>query len=545
MLRGLMQDVPLLITGIMRFAETNFPNREIVSVTADNPRHRSTYGEAFARAGQVANALAALGMQPGDRVATLAWNDHRHFELYFGISCSGGVCHTINPRLFADQIVYIVNHAEDRWVCVDPMFVPLLEELQDRMPTVEAFIVLSDAASMPATSLRNAVAYETWLQSQPTEYDWPDLDENAACSLCYTSGTTGNPKGVLFSHRAIVLHAYGISLPDVMGLGERNCILPVVPMFHVNAWGTPYAIPMVGAKLVLPGHGMGDGEVLHDLIEAEGVDYALGVPTVWLALLDYLAATGKRADSLQRICVGGAACPAIIIERFRDEHDVHVSHAWGMTEMTPVGSYNTLKHDADRLDDDEQLQLRLRQGRGLFGVEMKITGDDGADLPWDGETFGALKVRGPWVCSAYYKDDTPILDADGWFDTGDVATIDADGFMKITDRSKDVIKSGGEWISSIELENIAVNHPAVTEAAVIGVAHPKWQERPLLVIVPAEADAIDRATMLAWFDGKVASWWVPDDVAFVDKLPHTATGKLKKTALREQFADYTLPDSDD
>lgn len=541
MLQGLMMNSPLLITAIMRFAQLNHASREIVSVASDNPRHRYTYAEAFVRVAQLANALHDLGMQQGDRVGTLAWNDHRHFELYYAISCSGGVCHTINPRLFPDQVEYIINHAEDRLIFVDPAFVPLLEELQDKLSSVECFVVLTDAEHMPQTTLRNAVSYETLIEPYAAEFDWPDLDEATASSLCYTSGTTGSPKGVLFSHRATVLHAYGVCLPDVMSLKQRDCILPVVPMFHVNAWGVPYAVPMTGAKLVLPGAKMGDAATLHELMETEAVNYSLGVPTVWLSLLEYLERSGMTATSLQRICVGGAACPASIIERFHDEHDVYVHHAWGMTEMSPVGVYNTLKAGAEKLPARELLALRLRQGRGLFGVEMQIMDDAGNALPWDGVTFGSLKVRGNWICSAYYKSDEAILDADGWFDTGDIATINSEGFMQITDRSKDLIKSGGEWISSIELENTAVNHPGVAEAAVIAVAHVKWIERPLLIIVPCEEGGIGREEMLNWFAGKVAKWWVPDDVVFVSELPHTATGKLKKSELRSEYADYQLP----
>jgi len=545
MLHGLMMDEPLLITSIMQFAERHHGDREIVSVTADIPVHRYTYREAFARVRRLANVLAGFGLEAGDRVATLAWNDHRHFELYYAVSCSGNVLHTINPRLFPAQIAYIVKHAEDRVLFVDPMFLPLLEALGPALDKVAAVVVLTDRAHLPATSLPDVLCYEDLLAAQSTGFDWPVLDEQAASSLCYTSGTTGEPKGVLFSHRSTVLHSYAVCLPDAMSLGARACVLPLVPMFHVNAWGAPYAVPLVGAKLVLPGASMADGAQLHALINAEQVDYALGVPTIWLALLDHLDAHDLQVPSLQRVCVGGAACPASIIERFADNYQVEVFHAWGMTEMSPVGTYNRPKRARpDPLSEDDAA-LKLRQGRSLFGVDMRIVDGEGGELPWDGTTVGALQVRGPWVARAYFRAGSGCLTADGWFDTGDVANIDPDGFMLITDRSKDVIKSGGEWISSIELENLAVNHPAVVEAAVIGRPHPKWDERPLLVAVVAAGRSIERDELLGWYAGKVATWWVPDDVAFVDELPHTATGKLDKKALREQFADYRFPPADD
>jgi acyl-CoA synthetase (AMP-forming)/AMP-acid ligase II len=541
MLQGLMMDTPLLITSIMRFADINHGDREVVSVTADKPRFRYTYRDAFRRARQLANVLTRLGVASGDRVATLAWNDHRHFEIYYAVSCAGFVCHTVNPRLFAEQIAYIICHAQDRVMFVDPVFVPLLEQLRDRITSVEAFVVMTDAAHMPATTLENVFCYETLLESASDQFEWPVLDENTASSLCYTSGTTGNPKGVLYSHRATVLHSYGIALPDVMCLSARDCVMPLVPMFHVNAWGIPYVMPMTGAKLVLPGPKMADGEVLQQLIEEEGVNYSLGVPTVWLALLAYLEKSGKTVTKLKRICVGGAACPAVLIDEFRDKHAVIAEHAWGMTEMSPVGVYNAPKASTAALGEAELSRLRLRQGRGLFGVEMKIVDEQGRDLPWDGRAFGALKVRGPWVCSAYYRSDEAAVDNDGWFGTGDVATIDAEGYMQITDRTKDVIKSGGEWISSIQLENTALSHPAVAEAAVIGVAHAKWGERPLLLVVLREGATADRDALLAWYDGKVARWCVPDDVVYLDELPHTATGKVRKTELRDRFSDYRLP----
>lgn len=541
-MQGLMMHSPLTITSIMRFAEVNHGRREIVSVTADQPRYRYTYAEAFGRARQLANALGRLGMTVGDRIATLAWNDHRHFELYYAISCSGGVCHTVNPRLFPEQIAYIINHAADRLIFVDPMFLPLLESLQSQLSLVEVIVVLTGRAHMPETTLPNVKCYEELLEIESDLYAWPDLDENTASALCYTSGTTGNPKGVLFSHRSTVLHTYGISLPDVMNLGALDCVMPLVPMFHVNAWGTPYALPMVGAKLILPGPKMADGEVLQDLIESEQVNYSLGVPTVWLALLTYLEQAGKTVRSLQRICVGGAACPASVIDDFLDRHEVVVEHAWGMTEMSPVGVYNSPKSGRDKLSAEKLRAVQLRQGRGVFGVEMKIVDAENNELPWDGEAFGALKVRGPWVCSGYFKGEEAMLDADGWFDTGDVATIDPEGSMHITDRTKDVIKSGGEWISSIQLENTAVDHPDVAEAAAIAIGHAKWGERPLLVVVLHDKASLERMDILAWFEGKVASWCVPDDVVFVEELPHTATGKIKKNELREQFRDHSWPE---
>lgn len=536
-----MMDTPLLISGIMRFADANFGHREIVSITADNPLHRYTYADAFRRARQAANVLDRLGVQQGDRLATLAWNDYRHFELYYAISCFGAVCHTVNPRLFGEQIEYIINHAEDQYVFIDVAFVMLLEQMQDRLETVRGFIVLTDSEHMPETKLRNAMCYENLLAQESDSYDWPKLDERTASALCYTSGTTGNPKGVLFNHRATLLHAYAEALPDVFNLSVMECVCPVVPMFHVNAWGTPYAVPMVGAKLVLPGPKMGDGQVLHELMEREGVTLSLGVPTVWLGLLAYLDESGKTLSSLKRVCIGGAACPASVIEKFRDQHQVYVHQAWGMTEMTPLGTFNTLKPGMPDLPQDELIGIQIKQGRGVCGVEMKITDDDNNDLPWDGKALGALKVRGPWVCNGYFGGEEANIDAEGWFDTGDVATIDPEGFMLITDRTKDVIKSGGEWISSITLENTAVDHPQVVEAAVIGVIHQKWGERPLLIVVRQPGTDFNKTEMLSWFDGKIAKWWIPDDVVFVDELPHTATGKIRKVELREQFQDYELP----
>jgi fatty-acyl-CoA synthase len=543
-MKGLMMDTPLLVSAIAEHAAKFHGDREIVSVTADNPRHRYTVGEAVTRARQLANALGKLGLQQGDRVATLAWNDYRHLEIYYGISGAGYVCHTINPRLFAEQQVFIINHAEDRFIFLDVMFVPLLEALADKLPNVEGFIILTDAAHMPETSLPNVFCYETLIASEPETFDWPALDERSASALCYTSGTTGDPKGVLYDHRSTVLHAYASIAPDVMGLSSGDVVLPVVPLFHVNAWGIPYSVLMAGAKLVFPGPKMGDGEALYELMDSEDVTMALGVPTVWLALLQYTEKAGKRLDKLRRSIVGGAAVPRAMIEAFRDKHDVELRQGWGMTEMSPVGAVNSIKAGLEGLTPDEKLDLATKAGRGVFGCELRIVDDEGQELPWDGAAYGALQVRGPWVCSDYFKLEggAGSHTDDGWFDTGDVATIDPQGYMAITDRTKDVIKSGGEWISSIELENAAMGHPAVAEAAVIGVAHPKWTERPLLVVVKAEGQDVGKEELLAFYEGKVATWWVPSDVAFVDELPHTATGKVKKIELRKQFADYQLPD---
>jgi fatty-acyl-CoA synthase len=456
------------------------------------------------------------------------------------MSGAGYVCHTINPRLFPEQLVFIINHAEDRWIFTDVMFVPLIEAIADKIPGVEGFVVLTDEAHMPETSLKNVVCYESLLAAESTDYVWPDLDERTASALCYTSGTTGDPKGVLYDHRSTVLHAYAEIAPDTMDLSSYDSVLPVVPLFHVNAWGVPYSAFMVGAKLVLPGPKMGDGETLCELIDTEDVTLALGVPTVWQALLQYTAKAGKRLDKLQRTIVGGAAVPRSMIEAFRDQHGVELRQAWGMTETSPLGVANSLKAGLPEMTPDEQLDLATRAGRGVYGCDLRIVDDEGNDLPWDGEAYGALQVRGPWVCSDYFKleGSAGAHTEDGWFDTGDVATIDAEGYMAITDRTKDVIKSGGEWISSIELENTAMGHPAVAEAAVIGVAHPKWTERPLLVVIKAEGQDVSKEDLLAFFDGKVATWWIPNDVEFVDELPHTATGKVKKIELRKQFADY-------
>lgn len=539
---GLMMDTPLLITDIMRHAERSHAGTEIVSITADQPLHRYTYQDCFARARRLANALVRLGVESGEVIATIAWNDFRHFECYYAISCSGSVLHTLNPRLFEEQIVYIVNHAQDKWIFVDVAFLPKLEAVQDKLTNIKGFVIMTDEANMPETQLNNARCYETLLAAESDQFDWPDLDERTASALCYTSGTTGNPKGVLYNHRSTVLHAYASALPDTMGVSRRDTVLPVVPMFHANAWGVCYAAPLVGAKLIFPGPKLGDGETLYGLIESESVTLAMGVPTVWLALLNYLEEAGKTVSSLDRMVVGGSACPAAIMEAFREKHGVHVHHAWGMTEMSPLGTFNARPVAPETMSAAEILEHQTPQGTPVPGVGMKIVDDDNNELPWDGVAFGALKVRGPWVCSAYFKlENSDAHDDDGWFNTGDVCSIDAHGNMRITDRTKDVIKSGGEWISSIELENLAVAHPKVAEAAVIGVDHPKWAERPLLVVVKKADAEPSKEELLQWFEGKVARWWYPDDVVFVAELPHTATGKLDKVQIREQLSDYVFP----
>ena len=536
-MKGLMMDYPLTVTSLMRHAQAQHGGSEVYSLTVENPAHRATYAEIFDRCAQLANALGRLGLKQGDRVATLAWNDHRHMELYYGISCMGGILHTINPRLFPDQLQYIVNHAEDRFLFLDPLLLPLLEKMHQAFPTVEAFVLLCSREAMPESSVPCLLCYEELIESESRTFGWPDLDENAASSLCYTSGTTGNPKGVLYSHRSTILHTYAGALADTISFRSADSILPVVPMFHANAWGVVYCAPMVGAKLVLPGPRAGDPEALAAMMNGERVNIALGVPTVWLGLLNYLDAGGARLDSVRKLVVGGAACPRSMMEAFESRYGIEVCHAWGMTEMSPLGTVNAPTASTGKLDAGGQLAQRLTQGRAPYGVEMRLVDDDGGELPRNGRAVGRLQVRGPWVASRYYRAGESALE-DGWFDTGDVARIDPEGFMHITDRTKDLIKSGGEWISSIELEDVAMAHPAVSEAAVIAMPHEKWSERPLLIVRLKEGASAEALELLGWFEGKVAKWWIPDDVKFVAELPHTATGKVSKLALRRQhFAD--------
>lgn len=536
-----MQDWPLLVWKLIDHAALNHGGREIVTQTVEGPLHRTSWREVHGRAKRVAQALERLGVRRGDRVATLAWNTHRHIECWYGISGMGAVAHTINPRLFQDQIVYIANHAEDQLLFFDLSFVKLVEELAPRLETVKQFIVMTDRAHMPADSKLALLCYEDLLAAEDGDYAWAQLPETAPAGLCYTSGTTGNPKGVLYSHRSNVLHSFGALAVDTLGLSSRTAVLPVVPMYHANAWGVPYAAAAAGAKLVLGGPHF-DAETLHRLIIDEGVTLTAAVPTVWLGVLQYLEATGKKLGSLQRVVIGGAAAPRSMIDSFERKYDVTVAHAWGMTEMSPLGTVGSLCAAGAELPWEQQLDLKAKQGRAIFGVEMTIKDDQGRELPHDGKSFGHLMVRGPWVVERYFRGDGgEVLDPDGWFDTGDVATIDERGYMQITDRSKDVIKSGGEWISSIELENEAVGCPGVAEAAVIGIAHPKWDERPLLIVVRKDGATVTKEQILDHLRSRVAKWWMPDDVVFVDSLPHTATGKLQKNALREQFKDCRLP----
>jgi 3-(methylthio)propionyl---CoA ligase len=538
---GLMQSQPLLISSLIDFAERHHGDTEIVSRRVEGDIHRYTWRDVARRARQVANALDATNLLFSDRVATLAWNGYRHLELYFGVSGSGRVLHTINPRLHPDQIAWIANHAEDQVLCFDLTFLPLVQAIHAKSPTIRQYVALCDADKLPKDSgIPNLVSYEAWIGGQPTTCEWPSFDENSASSMCYTSGTTGNPKAALYSHRSTTLHAYAAALPDVMCISARDSILPVVPMFHVNAWGIPYSAALAGAKLVFPGPAL-DGKSVYELIEAEKVNYAAGVPTVWQMLLTHMKPNKLRFSTLKRTVIGGSACPPAMIDAFREEYGVEVLHAWGMTEMSPLGTLCTLKNKHLAMPAEEQMKIRLKQGRAIYGVDMKIVDEEGQELPWDGKTPGNLYVKGPWVVREYFKGEGGDPLVDGWFPTGDVATIDPDGYMQITDRSKDVIKSGGEWISSIDVENIAVAHPAVAMAACIGMKHPKWDERPVVAVVKKPGAEVTREELLSFYEGKTAKWQIPDDVVFVESIPLGATGKMLKTRLREMLKDYKLP----
>jgi len=533
---GLMMQTPLLLSSILTHAARSFPDVEIFSRTPDRPDHRTNYATLLKRSSHLANALIAMGVKPGDRVATLAWNGYRHLELYYGISGMGAVCHTVNPRLFVDQIVYIINHAEDRFIFFDSTFVDLVRQLMPQCPAVESWIYLGDAIEAQSTGINDLPAYEALMAGQSDSFDWPQFDENTASGLCYTSGTTGNPKGVLYSHRSGVLHSFAAALPDACNISLEDNVAFISPMFHAMSWGMPYCAPAMGSKLVMPGQKV-DGESLHKLFEQEQVTFANGVPTVWLGYVQYLQAAGVKPTTLKRVLMGGAACPRSLMAALEDDYGVEVLHVWGMTETSPVATISKLQTRHKKLPKESQRDRKVRQGRPVFGVEIGIRDGDERDLPHDGKAFGDLVIRGPWIARCYFKmedDQRP----DGWFFTGDVATIDDEGFMQITDRSKDVIKSGGEWISSIELENLAMAHPDIAQAAVIGVKHPKWDERPLVVAVRKAGSSLTVADLLAFYQGKIAKWWMPDDVIFVDELPHGATGKLLKTKLRELYGNH-------
>jgi fatty-acyl-CoA synthase len=537
---GLMQDWPLLCHRIIDHAALNHGDRPVITRSIEGPIQQTNYAEIRGRALQVAQRLDHDGIKLGDRVATLAWNTWRHLESWYGILGIGAVYHTVNPRLFPEQIAWIINHAEDRVMMTDLTFVPLMEKIADKLPSIERYIIFTDAAHMPATSLRNAVAYETWLAEADGDFAWKSFDENTAAGMCYTSGTTGNPKGVVYSHRSNVLHTMLSLQPDAIGLSSRDTVMPIVPMFHANSWGLAFSSPMAGAALVMPGAKL-DGASIYELLDQYKVTLTGAVPTVWLLLLQHLEKTGSKLPYLERVVIGGSACPRAMIKTFEENYNVQVFHAWGMTEMSPLGTVGSIKPQLGHLTGDALLDVKQKQGYTPFGVEMKITDDANKSLPWDGKTFGRIKVRGFAVARSYFKEDHDAIDDQGFFDTGDVGTMDRYGYMQITDRSKDVIKSGGEWISSIDLENLAVGHPKVAEAAVIGVRHPKWDERPLLVIVLKEGQSATKDEILGFLKGKIANWWMPDDVVFVGAIPHTATGKIQKTVLRDQFKDHVLP----
>jgi fatty-acyl-CoA synthase len=542
-LTGQMMQMPLMISSLIVHAAKHSADTEIVSKRVEGDVYRYTWADAELRSRKVAQALARLGCKPGDRIGTLAWNGHRHLEIYYGTSGSQLVCHTINPRLFPEQIAWIANDAADQVLFFDLTFAPLVEKLAPQLTSVKHYVAMTDRAHMPQSQIPNLLCYEELVQAEDGNYHWPEFEEHTASSICYTSGTTGHPKGAIYSHRSTVLHAYGSALPDGMGCSSKDVILPVVPMFHVNAWGLPYSTALVGAKVVLPGPHL-DGKSLYELFESEKVTFSAGVPTVWLGLLTYVKQNNLKFSTFKRTVIGGSACPPAMMRTLMEDYGVEVLHGWGMTEMSPLGTVGRLKSKHTGLDHEAQLGVLEKQGKALYGVDMAIVDDEGRPLPWDGKSSGNLVVRGPWVIDSYFqRAELPLIEIDGqkWFPTGDVATIDADGYMQITDRSKDVIKSGGEWISSIDLENIAMAHPAVHEAAAIACRHPKWDERPLLVVVKKPGAEVTREELLGFYEGKIAKWQIPDDVVFVDEIPHTATGKIQKLKLREQFRKHELP----
>ena len=541
-MNGNMMNHPLLISDLIEHAAKYYPTSEIVSQRLEGDVHRYTYKDANLRSKQLANALTLSGINQGDRIGTLAWNGYRHYEIYYAVSGMGAITHTINPRLFPEQLVYIINHAEDRMLFVDLTFVPLLEQIQDQIPSVETIVIMADPGHMPTTSLTggacSVICYETFIENASIVYDWPQLDDETAAAICYTSGTTGNPKGVAYSHRSTLLHAFGSAIPEALSISSRSTLLPVVPMFHVCAWGTPYSATLSGSKLVFPGAAL-DGQSLATLIETEQPTLLLGVPTIWLGLLQYLKEHNIRLNSVENVVIGGSAAPLSMIQSFDEDHDAFVMHAWGMTEMSPIGTIGAYTREMGNISKEERYAIQQKQGRPVFGVQLKIVNDDGETQPNDGIAFGRLMVKGPWIIERYFKAESTALE-NGWFDTGDVATLDSQGYMKIVDRNKDVIKSGGEWISSIDLENAAVGHPAVQEACVIGIQHPKWDERPLLLVIKQQGQTLSKDDIIDHLSTKVAKWWLPNDVVFVDELPHTATGKLLKVNLRDQFGDHYI-----
>lgn len=540
-MRGQMQNTPLLINSILDHAAQWHGEQEIVTRLVEGNIHRETYAEAHLRTRKLSQALLKLGLKQGDVIATMAWNSHRHLEAWYAITGIGGVYHTLNPRLFPEQLTYIINHAEDKFILLDTTFIPVLEAIMPTLEHVKGFILMTDEANMPETTLPNVHCYETLIGAEDGDFSWVEVDENHACGICYTSGTTGNPKGVVYSHRSNVLHTLIANSADTLGIGAQSVILPVVPMFHANAWGIAFAAPSSGAKIVNPGMAM-DGASLYELLDTEKVTETAAVPTIWMMLLQYIQENNLKLPYLKKVTIGGSAAPRSMIEAFERDYGVSVAHAWGMTETSPIGTIGSEKAGMEDMSFEERIDLKQKQGRPPYMVSLKITDDDGNELPHDGKAFGNLKIKGAIVVESYLKSEGgDILDEDGYFDTGDVATIDPLGYMQITDRAKDVIKSGGEWISTIEIENIAVGHPKVTEAAVIGLAHPKWDERPLLIIHAQADDKPSKEEILAYLDGKIAKWWMPDDVAFVDEIPHTATGKIQKMILRKQFKDYQLP----